>query len=336
MSRTVAILGATGAVGADLLRLIEERDFPVDRLRAFASERSRGTTVRFRDEDLPVEVPGPGAFEGVDLAFFSAGAARSKCYAPSAVKAGAVVIDNSSAFRMDPEVPLVVPEINPGDLRHHRGIIANPNCTTIIALLPCAPLIREAGVRALRAATYQASSGAGARAMDELSGQIRAIAEGREPEVSEFPHQLALNVIPHVGGFLPGGETEEEAKLRNESRRILGLPDLAVSATCVRVPVLRSHAISIWLTTERPLDPDRAREILSNAPGVKVVDDPATLTYPMPVTAAGTAPVQVGRLRADESSDSGLAFFVAGDQLLKGAALNAVQIAESMARESGF
>ena len=330
MSPTVAILGATGAVGADLLRLLEERDFPVARLRAFASERSRGASVRFRDEDIVVEVAGPDSFSGVDLAFFSAGAERARIHGPGAVRAGAVVIDNSSAFRMDPEVPLVVPEINPEALRNHRGIIANPNCTTIITLLPSAPLIREAGVVALRAASYQAASGAGARAMDELSGQIRAIAEGREPEVVEFPHQLALNVIPHVGDFLPTGETEEEAKLRNESRRILGLPDLAVSATCVRVPVLRSHAVAVWLTTERPLSPDRAREILGSAPGVKVVDDPAALAYPMPVTAASTAPVQVGRLRADESTDSGIAFFVAGDQLLKGAALNAVQIAETL------
>jgi len=330
MSKTVAILGATGAVGVDLLRLLEERNFPVDRLRAFASERSRGTVVRFRDEDVPVEVPGPDSFEGVDLAFFSAGAERARIHAPGAVRAGALVIDNSSAFRMDPGVPLVIPEINPGALRDHHGIIANPNCTTIITLLPVAPLIREAGVVALRAASYQAASGAGARAMDELTGQIRAIAAGREPEVAEFPHQLALNVIPHVGGFLPGGETEEEAKLRNESRRILSLPDLAVSATCVRVPVLRSHSVAVWLTTKRPLSPDRAREILGSAPGVKVVDDPAALAYPMPVTAAGTAPVQVGRIRADESSDSGIAFFVAGDQLLKGAALNAVQIAETL------
>ncbi len=330
MSKTVAILGATGAVGVDLLRLLEERNFPVDRLRAFASERSRGTVVRFRDEDVPVEVPGPDSFEGVDLAFFSAGAERARIQAPGAVRAGALVIDNSSAFRMDPGVPLVIPEINPGALRDHHGIIANPNCTTIITLLPVAPLIREAGVVALRAASYQAASGAGARAMDELTGQIRAIAAGREPEVAEFPHQLALNVIPHVGGFLPGGETEEEAKLRNESRRILSLPDLAVSATCVRVPVLRSHSVAVWLTTKRPLSPDRAREILGSAPGVKVVDDPAALAYPMPVTAAGTAPVQVGRIRADESTDSGIAFFVAGDQLLKGAALNAVQIAETL------
>jgi aspartate-semialdehyde dehydrogenase len=330
MTYDTAILGATGAVGLDLLRLLEERSFPVGRLRALASERSRGAVVRFRGEDLPVEVAGPDSFQGVELAFFSAGSARSKQFAPQAVAAGATVIDNSSAFRMDPAVPLVVPEINPGDLAGHRGIIANPNCTTIITLLPVAAIHRHAEVLLLRAASYQAASGAGARAMAELSSQLRAVAEGRPPLVAEFPHQLAMNVIPQVGAFLPGGETEEEAKLRNESRRILHLPGLRVSATCVRVPVLRSHSVAVWVTTRRPLSPESAREILWTAPGVKVVDDPATLAYPMPISAAGTAPVQVGRLRADESTDSGLAFFVAGDQLLKGAALNAVQIAEAL------
>ncbi len=330
MSRTVAILGATGAVGADLLRLLEDGALPIGRIVALASERSRGASVRFRGEDIPVGVAAPGCFDGVDLAFFSAGAARSRQFADEAVRAGATVIDNSSAFRMDPDVPLVVPEINPEALERHRGMIANPNCTTIITLLPVAAIHREVPIVALRAATYQAASGAGARGMAELSSQIRAIAEGNEPVVSEFSHQLAMNVLPHVGGFLPGGETEEEAKLRNESRRILSLPDLPVSATCVRVPVLRSHAVAVWLTTRSPVAPERARAILERAPGVKVVDDPAALAYPMPVSASGTAPVQVGRLRADESSDSGLAFFVAGDQLMKGAALNAVQIAETL------
>lgn len=330
MSRTVAILGATGAVGFELLRLLEAGTVPVDRVVALASERSLGTTVRFRDEDIPVTLAAPGCFAGVDLAFFSAGAARSRQFAEDAVRAGATVIDNSSAFRMDPDVPLVVPEINPAALHGHRGIIANPNCTTIITLLPVAAIHREVEVTALRAASYQAASGAGARAMAELSSQIRAVAEGREPVVAEFPHQLAMNVIPQVGGFLPGGETEEEAKLRNESRRILDLPELRVSATCVRVPVLRSHAVAVWVTTRQPIDPDRAREIFAAAAGVMVVDDPATLAYPMPVSAAGMGPVQVGRIRADESIDPGLAFFVAGDQLLKGAALNAVQIAETL------
>jgi aspartate-semialdehyde dehydrogenase len=330
MKFNVAILGATGAVGADLLGLLEERSFPVEELRAFASEASRGKTLTFRGEGIPVEVAGPGAFDGIDVAFFSAGSARSLTYAPQAVRSGAVVIDNSSAFRMDPDVPLVIPEINPEALAGHRGIIANPNCTTIVTLMAAAPLIREAGAISLRAASYQAASGAGARAMEELSAQIRAIAAGEPVEVREFAHQLALNVIPHVGGFLPGGETEEEAKLRDESRKILGLPELPVCALCVRVPVPRAHSVAVWLETVRPLTPDRARDILAAAPGVSVVDDPMRSVYPMPILAAGRASVQVGRLRADESAETGLVFFVSGDQLLKGAALNAIQIAEAL------
>jgi aspartate-semialdehyde dehydrogenase len=264
------------------------------------------------------------------VAFFSAGAERSRRHAPRAVAAGAVVIDNSSAFRMDRDVPLVVPEINPDALAGHRGIVANPNCTTIVALMAVAPLHREAGARSLRVASYQAASGAGAHAMAELLEQTSDLLAGRPARAVVFPSPLAFNVIPHIGGFLPDGSTEEERKLREESRKILSLPGLPVSAICVRVPVLRSHCVACWLGTERPLTAARAREVLAAAQGVKVVDDPGALAYPMPVLATGEGAVIVGRIRVDEADGAGVSFFVAGDQLLKGAALNAVQIAEAL------
>jgi aspartate-semialdehyde dehydrogenase len=333
VSLVVAIAGATGAVGRDLLRLLEEGDLPVGGIRPLASERSRGASVPFRGESVPVEVLSKDSFGGVDLAFFSAGAARSREFAPSAVDAGAVVVDNSSAFRMEPDIPLVVPEINAGALAGHRGIVANPNCTTIVALMAAAPIHHEAELVAVRAASYQAASGAGAQAMEELLAQTRAFVRG-EPLVAEhFPHPLAFNAIPHVGAFLDDGSTDEERKLLAESRKILEHPALRVSATCVRVPVLRAHSVALWLETRRPLTPARAREVLGSAPGVMVLDDPAALSYPMPVTAAGEAKVQVGRIRADPTVSEGVALFVAGDQLLKGAALNAVQIAETLHRE---
>jgi len=327
----VAIAGATGAVGTELLRLLETRSFPVDSILPLASERSRGDSVTFAGRAIPVEVLDVGVFEGVDLAFFSCGASSSRVFARDAVSAGAVVVDNSSAFRMDPAVPLVVPEINPEALAGHDGIIANPNCTTIVALMAVAPLVAEGGAVSLRVASYQAASGAGARAMAELSDQTADVLVDRPAVPGVFPHPLAFNVIPGIGGFNEDGSTTEEQKLVDESRKILGLPDLAVSGICVRVPVLRAHCAAVWLETERPVTPDRAREILAAAPGVKVVDDPAALAYPMPISAAGRDDVEVGRIRADESTSGyGLAFFVAGDQLLKGAALNAVQIAERL------
>jgi aspartate-semialdehyde dehydrogenase len=279
------------------------------------------------------------SFGGIDLALFSCGAASSRCFAGHAVRAGAVVVDNSSAFRMDPGVPLVVPEINPEALAGHDGIVANPNCTTIVTLMAVAPLVAEAGAVSLRVASYQAASGAGARAMAELADQTADVLADRPARPDVFPHPLAFNVIPGIGGFLPDGATTEERKLTEETRKILSLPDLRVSALCVRVPVLRAHCAAVWLETERPIAPDRAREVLTAAPGVKVVDDPSSLAYPMPISAAGRCEisaagqddVQVGRIRADEStSGHGLMFFVAGDQLLKGAALNAVQIAEKL------
>lgn len=332
MSVEVAIAGVTGAVGTELLRLLEERDFPVGRLVPLASEASRGRTVRFRGEEIPVEVLGDGSFAGVDLALFSAGAERSRRFAPVAVEAGAVVVDNSSAFRMAGDVPLVIPEINADALSGRSGIVANPNCTTIVALMAVAPLARVGGgAVSLRVASYQAASGAGAKAMRELLDQTAAIVRGEEPVAAAFAHPLAYNVIPAIGSFLEGGETEEERKLRDESRKILGEPALRVSATCVRVPVLRAHCVAAWLETRERIAPAEARRILAGSPGVKVMDDPDTPTYPMPITAAGTEEVLVGRIRTDESTpEPSLAFFVAGDQLLKGAALNAVQIAERL------
>jgi len=327
----VAIAGATGAVGTELLQLLETRSFPVSTLRPLASERSRGASVRFRGEEVPVEVLTADAFGGIDLALFSCGAARSREYAGAAVAAGAVVVDNSSAFRTDPAVPLVVPEINPEAIGTHEGIIANPNCTTIVTLMAVAPLVREAGAVSMRVASYQAASGAGARAMAELVDQTAEVLADRPAQPGIFPHPIAFNVIPGIGDFLADGTTTEERKLTDESRRILGLGNLAVSSICVRVPVLRAHCAAVWLGTERPVSPERAREVLEAAPGVKVVDDPAALAYPMPISAAGRDEVQVGRIRADFStSGHGLSFFVAGDQLRKGAALNAVQIAERL------
>ncbi|MEN8150388.1 MAG: aspartate-semialdehyde dehydrogenase [Planctomycetota bacterium] len=330
-----AIAGATGAVGTEILRLLEARSLPVETVRPLASERSVGASVRFRGEDVPVSVLGRDSFDGVDVALFSCGASLSREYAPAAVGAGAVVVDNSSAFRVDPAVPLVVPEINADALEGHRGIVANPNCTTIVTLMAVAPLAAVAGISSMRVASYQAASGAGARAMAELTSQTADVLAGREATPVEFDQPIAFNVIPAIGSFRDDGTTTEERKLTDESRRILGRPDLRVSAVCVRVPVLRAHCAAVWLETERPLTPERAREVLAAAPGVKVVDEPARLAYPMPISAAGRSEVEVGRIRADESdsgpgSGMGLTFFVAGDQLLKGAALNAVQIAERL------
>ena len=334
MTVNVAIAGATGAVGAELIRLLEAGRLPVGELRLLASARSAGRRLAFAGRQVEVEELTADSFRGIDVALFSAGGERSREFAPAAVRAGAVVVDNSSAFRMDPEVPLVVPEINGDALRTHRGIVANPNCTTIVTLMAVAPLHRAAGVTELRAASYQAASGAGAQAMQDLLDQTAAVARGEEPVPGVFAHPIAYNVIPHIGAFLDDGETEEERKLRAESRKILGAPELRVSATCVRVPVLRAHSVAVWIRTKRPLDPAEAREILSAAAGVMVLDDPRERSYPMPVRAAGIEPVLVGRIRRDEAAPgNGLAFFVSGDQLLKGAALNAVQIAGRLLSE---
>lgn len=334
MSRvyTVAVVGATGAVGETILRILEERKFPVSRLRLFASERSAGRRLRFQEEEVPVEPLAADAFRGIDFALFSAGASRSREFAPAAARAGAIVIDNSSAFRMDPEVPLVVPEINPEAAFRHQGIIANPNCTTIVMLMPLKPLHDHARVRRVVATSYQAVSGAGAKAIEELRGQVTAWVKGEPLTAEVFPHQIAFNVLPHVDAFLENGYTREEMKLVHETRKILGDETIQVSPTAVRVPVFRAHAVAVNVETERPVSVATARELFAAFPGLRVLDDPSRLEYPMPLTAAGTDDCYVGRIRQDLSRENALNFWAVGDQLRKGAALNAVQIAELLTR----
>ena len=324
----VAIVGATGAVGIELLRVLERRNFPVADLRLLASPRSTGKTLTFRGREFPVAALEREFFAGIDLAFFSAGAGTSKQFAPIAQHAGAIVIDNSSAFRMDEVVPLIIPEINPGDIRNHQGIIANPNCTTAVALMALYPLHRAFGLRRVFAASYQAVSGGGARAIEELQRQVEAAVRGGEVIAQVYPHQIAFNVLPHVDSFLDSGYTKEEMKMQNEGRKIMHLPDFLASVTCVRVPVYRAHSVAMSAEFERPVSVDAARDVLAKAPGLDLVDEPRSNIYPTPLAAAGKDNCQVGRLRIDCALENGLALWVAGDQLLKGAALNAVQIAE--------
>ena len=327
-ARTVAIVGATGAVGQDLLLVLAARRFPLRSLKLLASPRSAGARLPFQGETLPVEALAPGAFRGVDVAIFSAGAAVSREHGPRAVADGAVVVDNSSAFRLDPAVPLVVPEVNVDALRAHRGLIANPNFSTILLVLALAPLHAAAGLRAAVVSTYQAASGAGQRALHELRAGAQAWLQGQPFAPSALPHRLAGNLFPHVDVFQPDGYTREEDKLQNETRKILGLPSLRLEATCVRVPVERCHSESVAVHLERALSPDAARALLARAPGVELCDDPAQQRYPMPLSMSGRDPVAVGRIRASRVFDPGLAFWLSGDQLRKGASLNAVQIAE--------
>lgn len=327
----VAIVGATGAVGVELIRCLEERGFPVSELRLFASARSAGKTLTFRGLQLAVRELNEHSFSGVDIALFSAGGSTSKRFAPIAVRAGATVIDNSSAFRMDPSVPLVVPEINPHTLRTHQGIIANPNCCAIIAITPLWPIHRSNRIQRLTLATYQAASGAGAAAMQELLESTRAYLEGRAYQHKVLPHPYAFNLFSHNTSIDPAtGYNDEETKVIQETRKIFGDPDIRVSATCVRVPVLRAHSVAITLECERPITPAQVRALMQTAPGVKLVDDAQRNYFPMPQDATGQDPILVGRIRQDLSDPSGrsICLFVAGDQLLKGAALNAVQIAE--------
>lgn len=327
----VAIAGATGAVGTEFLRVLESHSFPVASLRLLASERSEGKKLRFRGEEITVQRLTENSFEGVQVAFFSAGASRSRQFAPAAVKAGAVVIDNSSAFRMDPQVPLVVPEINLEDARAHQGIIANPNCSTIIMLMAVAPLHRLSRVRRIVVSTYQSASGAGAQAMQELLDQTAAVLEGKEVTPRVLPHRIAFNLFSHNSAINEWGYNEEEWKMIHESRKILHEPNLAITATCVRVPVLRAHSESINIEfAERRPSVDEAREALRAFPGVRVVDDRERNHFPMPIEASEREEVLVGRIREDVSNPMALDLFVSGDQLLKGAALNAVQIAEGM------
>lgn len=332
MSRnyTVAVVGATGAVGVEMIKTLERRHFPVGKLVLLASARSVGKTLTFNGKTVTVEELTEQSFAGVDIALFSAGAGISRKFAPFAVKAGAVVVDNSSEFRMNPDVPLVVPEINGEDVKTHKGILANPNCTTAITLMALYPLHKAFGVKRVIASSYQAVSGTGAKAIDELKSQVAAFAEGRPLEHNVYPHQIAFNVLPHVDVFLDSGYTKEEMKMQNEARRIMHLPDFKASVTCVRVPVLRAHAIAVNAEFERPVSVEAARKALTGVPGLKLVDEPAKNEYPLPLDCAETDDCQVGRIRPDCALDNGLAFWVAGDQLLKGAALNAVQIAEKL------
>ena len=330
MSRNlhVAIAGATGAVGVEMIKTLEKRKFPVGKLTLLASARSAGKSLPYQGEAIPVQELREDSFAGVDVALFSAGGSISKQFAPFAVQAGAVVVDNSSAFRMDPEVPLVVPEINGADIAKNRGIIANPNCTTAITLMALYPLHREFGVKRIFASSYQAVSGTGAQAIQELRAQVEAIAAGRPVEKNVYPHQIAFNVLPHVDSFLESGYTKEEMKMQHEGRRIMHHPEFKASVTCVRVPVYRAHSVSVHAEFERPVTVESARAVLSQAPGLEVMDDPAKFQYPLPLYVAERDDCQVGRLRLDCALENGLAFWVVGDQLLKGAALNAVQIAE--------
>jgi aspartate-semialdehyde dehydrogenase len=325
---SVAVVGVTGAAGQTTLRILEERKFPVRELRVYASGRSVGKTVGFAGDTLRVEKVTPEAFRGIEIAFFSAGTAQSREYAPLAVRAGAVVVDKSNAFRMDPAVPLVVPEINAEAARGHRGIVASPNCTTVVTVMPLAPLQRAAGIRRVVATSYQAVSGAGVNGVEDLRQQTLAWARGEKPVPRFVPHQIAFNLIPHIDRFGDGGYTGEEWKLVHEVRKILEAPDLRIAPTTVRVPVFTAHSVAVNVETARKVTAEEARGLFERFPGLRVWDDPAESRYPMPVTVEGQDDCVVGRIREDLSHERALNFWVVGDQLRKGAATNAVQIAE--------
>ena len=340
----VAVVGATGAVGTEMLRVLEERRFPIGTLRLLASARSAGRRLAFRGTTYRVERLAAGSFAGIDVALFSAGAPRSLEFAPAAVKQGAIVVDNSSAFRMDRGVPLVVPEVNPEALRGHRGLVANPNCSTIVMLVALKPLHDAARLTRIVVSTYQSVSGAGTQAMLRLYNEskqalrqfrvsssgfrVHSKLETRNSKPGPLPAQIGFNLIPQVDVFLGNGSTKEEMKMAQETRKILGAPDLPVSATCVRSPVFIAHSEAVWIETARPLSPARAKALLRRAPGVRLVDDPGRRRYPTPVDAAGRDEVLVGRVRKDDSTSNGLVLWLCGDNLRKGAATNAVQIAE--------
>ncbi len=326
----IAVVGATGAVGIDMLNVLEQRRFPVGKLTLLASARSAGKTLSFRGEEITVKELTKESFAGIDIALFSAGGGISKEFAPAAEEAGCVVVDNSSAFRMDDDVPLVVPELNGEDVKRHNGIIANPNCSTIITLMALAPLHQAFGVKRIFASTYQAVSGSGAKALEELKNQVGQIVNGEPVTKEVYPHQIAFNVLPHVDVFLDSGYTKEEMKMENEGRKIMHHPTFRASTTCVRVPVYRAHSIAVSAEFEKPASVEAAREVLTAAAGIDVVDSPEENQYPLPLNVAERDNCQVGRIRKDCAMDNGLCFWVAGDQLLKGAALNAVQIAEEL------
>lgn len=328
----VAIVGASGAVGQEFLRVLDEQNFPIDELLLFGSKRSAGRKYAFRGKEIEVrELQHNDDFKGVDIAFVSAGGSTSIEYADTITRYGALMIDNSSAFRMDKDVPLVVPEVNGDDaFNAPRGIIANPNCTTIQMVVALKPINELSRIKRVHVATYQAASGAGAAAMDELVEQYAQLGRGDEPTVEKFAYQLAYNVIPHIDVFTDNGYTKEEMKMFNETKKIMHAPDLNVSAMCVRVPVMRAHSEALWVETESPVSVEQAREAFAKAEGMVLIDSPADKQYPMPLFTAGKDPVYVGRVRKDITDDCGLSFWVVGDQIKKGAALNAVQIAQYM------
>ena len=328
----VAILGATGAVGQEMMKILSERNFPVSELHLLASQRSVGQKVMWQGQELTVELACDEAFEGMDIVLGAAENDIAERFAPAIVKAGAVFVDNSSAFRLDPNVPLVVPEINPQDALNHKGIISNPNCTTIISLVAVNALNAASPIEAMVASSYQATSGAGAAGPVELMSQVDALRKGEKPEIKVFQHQIAFNVIPQIGGEAFEGYTSEEMKLQNEGRKIMHLPELKVSCTCVRVPVVRSHSVSIVVKTKEKVSVETARELIAKAPGCRLVDDLANKSYPMPLDTSDQDIVFVGRIREDLTSDRGLNIWCCGDQVRKGAATNAVQIAELLVK----
>jgi len=328
----VAIVGATGAVGVEMLKTLENRNFPVSELSLLASKRSIGKKLTFKGEEIAVQELTMDSFKGVDVALFSAGGGTSKEYAKHAVDAGSVVVDNSSAFRSDDDVPLVVPEINAADVASHKGIIANPNCSTIVTVMALYPLHCAFGVKRIFASTYQAVSGSGAMGIIELERQVGEIASGEKASKIVYPHQIAFNVLPHVDDFLDSGYTKEEMKMENEARKIMSLPGFKASVTCVRVPVYRAHSIAVSAEFEQPVSISDAKNAIDSAPGIDLNDDIANNNYPLPLDVAGLDNCQAGRIRQDCAFDNGLSFWVVGDQLLKGAALNAVQIAEEVAK----
>ena len=329
---TVAVLGATGAVGQEMIKILQERNFPVGKLLPLASARSAGKTLKFRGEDVTILEARDEAFAGVDIVLGAAENDIAKKFAPAIVKAGAVFVDNSSAFRLDPNVPLIVPEINPGDVKDHHGIISNPNCSTIITVTAVNALNSIAPIRAMTASTYQAVSGAGAGGPIELMNEVEAIREGKTYEPKVFSHQIAYNLIPQIGGEQFEGYTSEEMKMQNEGRKIMHLPELRVSCTCVRVPVVRSHSISVSLHFDRPVSVKEAQAVIAKAPGCRLVDDLANKQYPMPLDTSDQDIVFVGRIRPDLTDDNGLCLWCCGDQVRKGAATNAIQIAELLVK----
>ena len=329
---TVAILGATGAVGQEMMKVLEERDFPVGKLIPLASERSAGKTLKFKGEDVTIGLACNEAFQGVDIVLGAAENDIAKQFAPAIVAAGAVFVDNSSAFRMDPDVPLIVPEVNAEDAKNHKGIISNPNCSTIITVTAVNALNKLSPIKSMTCSTYQAVSGAGAGGPIELMGEVEALAKGESYEPKVFPYQIAYNLIPQIGGESYEGYTSEEMKMQNEGRKIMHLEDLTVSCTCVRVPVVRSHSISASLHFDKPVTVEEAREIIAQAPGCKLVDDLGAKQYPMPLDTSDQDIVFVGRIRKDLTDPNGLCLWCCGDQVRKGAATNAIQIAELLVK----